>query len=77
MTKYDQLVEAKNFGQCVLVLVKKCDNNNNRQLVSLNTTLYYIVQSGWWRETTIGSTPHQINMPPTSYAKKKLFLLFF
>jgi hypothetical protein len=70
MTKYDQLIEVKNFGQCVLVLVKKCNNNNNRQVVSLNTILYYIVQSGWWCETTIGSTPLQISMPLTSYAKK-------
>jgi hypothetical protein len=57
---------------------EECDNNKNQQPISLSTTLYYIVQRGWWQcENTVVPTPHQINKPPTSCERGNLFLLFF
>jgi len=50
---------------------EKCDNNNNNKLLDfMNTTLHYILQSGWWRgKNTIISTTHQIHKQPPSCEK--------
>jgi hypothetical protein len=39
-TKYEQFFEVYNGGQCVMVLIKKCDNNIKRRLIFTGTTLH-------------------------------------
>jgi hypothetical protein len=38
--EYEQFFETYNEGQCVMVSIKKCDNNIKRILISENTMLH-------------------------------------